>query len=68
IRRQLADAGHPLFGDRRYHGSCPRKLSRLFLHCRRLAFIDPFSKQQVDVNCPMPKELSKFLSQLGIEL
>ncbi len=67
IRRQLSDAGHPLFGDRRYRGSCPRKLSRLFLHCRRLAFIDPFTKQQVDINCPLPKELAKFLLELGIK-
>jgi len=60
IRRQLADAGHPLYGDRRYKGPCPRKLPRLFLHCRDLAFIDPFSKQQIEVNCPLPKELSRF--------
>jgi len=67
IRRQLADAGHPLYGDRRYRGLCPRKLPRLFLHCRRLAFIDPFSKQQIDINCSLPKELSRFLPQLGLE-
>ncbi|NOQ41769.1 MAG: hypothetical protein GQ563_04635 [Desulfuromusa sp.] len=69
IRRQLADAGHPLYGDRRYKGPCPRKLPRLFLHCRQLAFIDPFSRQQVEVevNCPLPKDLSRFLPQLGLE-
>lgn len=67
IRRQLADVGHPLFGDRRYHGPCPKKLSRLFLHCCCLAFIDPFNKQQIAINCPLPKDLVKFLSQLGIE-
>ena len=64
IRRQLADAGHPLYGDRRYKGPCPRKLSRLFLHCRDLAFIDPFSKQRIEVNCPLPKELSRFFHSL----
>lgn len=67
IRRQLADAGHPLFGDQRYRGPCPRKLSRLFLHCRRLAFIDPFNKQQIDINCPLPIDLTRFLPQVGIE-
>ncbi len=67
IRRQFSDAGHPLFGDRRYRGICHRKLPRLFLHCRRLTFVDPFSKQQVDINCPLPKELARFLPQLGIE-
>ncbi len=67
IRRQLADAGHPLYGDRRYKGPCPRKLSRLFLHCRKLAFIDPFSHQRIEVDCPLPKDLSRFLPQLGID-
>ena len=33
IRRQLADRGHPLFGDRRYGGPCPPGLQRLFSHC-----------------------------------
>ncbi len=67
IRRQLADAGHPLFGDHRYHGPCSGKLSRLFLHCRRLAFIDPFSKQQIDISCPLPADLNRFLPLIGIE-
>ncbi|MEA3544929.1 MAG: RluA family pseudouridine synthase [Thermodesulfobacteriota bacterium] len=67
IRRQLADAGHPLYGDRRYKGPCPRKLPRLFLHCRKLAFVDPFSHQRREVNCPLPKDLSRFLPQIGID-
>lgn len=67
IRRQLADAGHPLYGDRRYRGPCPKKLSRLFLHCRQLAFCDPFSQQQVEVNCPLPKDLANILPQLELE-
>ena len=66
IRRQLADVGHPLYGDRRYKGPCPRKLSRLFLHCRSLAFTDPFSHQRIEVSCPLPKDLNRFLLQLGI--
>ncbi|MEE4252966.1 MAG: RluA family pseudouridine synthase [Desulfuromusa sp.] len=68
IRRQLADAGHPLFGDKRYKGPCPRKLSRLFLHCRSLAFTDPFSHQRIEVNCPLPKDLNRFLPQIDIGL
>ncbi len=67
IRRQLAAAGHPLFGDHRYHGPCSGKLSRLFLHCRRLAFTDPFNNQQIDINCPLPIDLNRFLPLLGIE-
>jgi RluA family pseudouridine synthase len=66
IRRQLADAGHPLYGDRRYHGLCPRKLSRLFLHCRRLVFSDPFSRQHIDINSPLPDDLKRFLPLVDI--
>ncbi len=67
IRRQLADAGHPLYGDRRYKGPCPRKLYRLFLHCKKLAFSDPFSKQSINIECPLPKDLSRVLPQLGLD-
>ncbi len=67
IRRQLADAGHPLYGDRRYHGLCPRKLPRLFLHCRQLTFRDPFSKHDINVNSPLPNELKRFLPLVDVD-
>ncbi len=63
IRRQLADQGHPLFGDRRYGGPCPAGLQRMFLHCCRLAFVDPFSAAMVEIESPLPEELKIFLSQ-----
>ena len=66
IRRQLADLGHPLFGDRRYQGPCPKNLSRLFLHCHNLAFIDPFSKQTIDIYCSLPDTLESFLERINI--
>ncbi len=61
IRRQLAELGHPLFGDRRYRGPCPPQLPRMFLHCCRLSFVDPFSGAPVSVNSPLPEELQNFL-------
>lgn len=66
IRRQLADLGHPLFGDRRYHGPCPKNLGRLFLHCQNLAFVDPFNKQTIDIGCPLPETLERFLKRIDI--
>lgn len=66
IRQQFAAAGHPLFGDRRYRGPCPKSLSRLFLHCRRLAFIDPFSGTKIDIGSPLPGDLVNFLPEAGI--
>lgn len=60
IRRQLAATGHPLYGDQRYGGPCPANLERLFLHCSRLAFVDPFSGAQLDMASPLPEDLQVF--------
>lgn len=68
IRRQLADQGHPLFGDKRYRGPCPEQLPRLFLHCCRLAFVDPFNGTPIDIVSPLPDDLAAYLPQLGIQL
>ena len=64
IRRQLADAGHPLAGDRRYRGPALPVLQRLFLHCCRLALDSPFDGSRLEVDCPLPGELSAVLSSL----
>ncbi|OQY18957.1 MAG: hypothetical protein B6I36_05630 [Desulfobacteraceae bacterium 4572_35.1] len=61
IRRQLSDIGHPLFGDRRYGGQLPPTLERMFLHCCRLAFVDPFSGVMVEIESPLPGSLKSFL-------
>ncbi len=66
IRRQFSETGHPLFGDRRYRGPCPPELSRLFLHCSRLSFTDPFHGQQIDISCPLPDELLAFLEKINL--
>ncbi|MBE0504878.1 MAG: RluA family pseudouridine synthase [Desulfuromonadales bacterium] len=66
IRRQLAEIGHPLFGDKRYGGPYPSDLPRLFLHCHRLAFLDPCSGQPIDCEVPLPADLAGFLEHCGI--
>lgn len=68
IRRQLAELGHPLFGDKRYRGPCPPELPRLFLHCCRLAFIDPFSAAPITIEASLPDDLANFLPQVDIEI
>jgi len=67
IRRQLADAGHPLAGDRRYRGPAPAGLDRLFLHCFRLALHDPFDQRPVNIFSDLPTDLLAMLAVLGIE-
>ena len=68
IRKQLAEQGHPLFGDSRYRGPCPQDLPRMFLHCCRLAFVDPFCAAPVEINSPLPDDLATFLARLKIEV
>ena len=68
IRRQFQQIGHPLFGDQRYGGSCPDNLSRLFLHCQQIAFIDPFTDIPLIITSPMPPELLVFLEDTGVEV
>lgn len=67
IRVQLAELGHPIFGDRRYGGPCPRALARIFLHCRSLAFIDPFSGAALKVESPLPDELGNFMPTCNVK-
>jgi RluA family pseudouridine synthase len=66
IRRQLADAGHPLAGDARYRGPTPAGLKRLFLHCSRLSLHDPVDQTPVDIVSELPAELAAALSALGM--
>lgn len=65
IRRQFQQIGHPLYGDSRYRGPCPVNLSRLFLHCRQLAFVDPFTNSPLKIMSPLPQDLRVFHERLG---
>jgi RluA family pseudouridine synthase len=66
IRRQLADAGHPLVGDRRYGGPDIPGLDRLFLHCRYLELTDPFGPDRLVARSPLPPELRAELAAQGL--
>jgi len=66
IRRQLAAFGLPILGDARYGVAAPPGLSRMFLHCRLLAFEDPFDKTPLVLESPLPAELSAFLQTCGL--
>lgn len=68
IRRQLAAAGHPLAGDRRYGGALLAGLHGVFLHCRRLSLTDPFDGTPLRVEVPLPSPLQRVLQGLGMIL
>jgi 23S rRNA pseudouridine1911/1915/1917 synthase len=60
IRVHMAYMGYPLVGDDLYGGS-REYLDRQALHCRRIQFIHPISKKQMEFTTPMPKEMEKLL-------
>lgn len=66
IRVHLAEAGHPVAGDRRYGSGRPAKirLARLFLHAHRLAFRHPVSGRPLAFLSPLPNELASALKSV----
>ncbi|MCD4689094.1 MAG: RluA family pseudouridine synthase [Desulfuromonadaceae bacterium] len=66
IRRQLADAGHPLIGDRRYGGPSIRNHQQPFLHCSTLAWPNSTDGQRLTVSCPLPQDLQHLLLAAGL--
>lgn len=65
-RRQLADAGWPIAGDRRYGGTPWPGLAHPFLHCCRLRFPLVATQQVRQVDCPLPAQLCTVLASLGL--
>ena len=65
LRKQLAAIGYPIIGDKKY-----TKKSQLFkdngkeklqLHARGIIFQNPISGKLINVKCPPPVHMKKFL-------
>jgi RluA family pseudouridine synthase len=65
-RQQLAAAGWPIVGDRRYGGPLWPGLDHPFLHCHRLIFPALDDGQPRQVNCPLPSPLAELLIAAGL--
>ncbi|MEI9814481.1 MAG: RluA family pseudouridine synthase [Acidobacteriota bacterium] len=63
IRVHLASLGHPVASDPIY-GIRSAPGPRLFLHAWRIAFDSPATKQRVQVEAPVPPELTNWLAGL----
>ncbi|MBQ8623195.1 MAG: RluA family pseudouridine synthase [Oscillospiraceae bacterium] len=55
IRVHMAHIGHPLAGDGLYGGDA--SLERQGLHCGRLEFVHPITKEKVELFAPLPKDI-----------
>jgi 23S rRNA pseudouridine955/2504/2580 synthase len=65
-RRQLAAAGWPIVGDRRYGGPSWPGLDHPFLHCHRLCFPALATQQLRQVDAPLPARLAGILAAIGL--
>jgi 23S rRNA pseudouridine1911/1915/1917 synthase len=61
IRVHLANARHPVAGDRLYGG---KAAGRIFLHAWRIGFVSPATGERVAVEAPLPEELEAWLARL----
>jgi 23S rRNA pseudouridine1911/1915/1917 synthase len=63
IRVHLAAIGLPVAGDTVYGRPRELSLERQFLHAGRLAFPHPFTEERVDVESPLPADLTAALAR-----
>jgi 23S rRNA pseudouridine1911/1915/1917 synthase len=63
IRVHLQAIGHPVCGDPEYGIPGVLGLERQFLHATRLAFDHPMTGERVEVNSPLPADLSEALAR-----
>jgi 23S rRNA pseudouridine1911/1915/1917 synthase len=68
IRVHLAAVGHPILGDARYGGGGAEAgalgLRRPFLHSWRIAFDHPVTGERIELESPLPPDLSAALERV----
>lgn len=68
IRVHLSSIGHPVAGDRLYGAPARveglKPLERYFLHAHRIRFLQPFTRQPLVIESPLPEELRSWIDQL----
>ncbi len=68
IRIHCQYLGHPIAGDDKYgifelnKSLAKIGLKRMFLHAHHIQFKHPINNQVIDIECPLPDELSNFLA------
>lgn len=69
IRVHMASIGHPLIGDSIYAGErkCPFHLEGQTLHAMTLGFIQPNTKEYIEVNAPLPEYFEHLLTCLRVK-
>lgn len=65
IRVHMSHIGYPLIGDPMY-GQPSEQIGRQALHCAKVAFEHPVSRNVVEVVCKLPDDMEKLCEQLGL--
>jgi 23S rRNA pseudouridine1911/1915/1917 synthase len=69
IRIHLAEAGHPLLGERVYvkgYAGTPLEAPRLMLHAAELGFRHPQTERELDFEQPIPDDMQRVLERLRV--
>jgi 23S rRNA pseudouridine1911/1915/1917 synthase len=66
IRVHFAAIGHPVAGDPLYARRDPLGVGRQFLHSHRLAFLHPFTGEDLMFSAPLPADLESVLARLRV--
>jgi len=68
IRVHLASIGHPVAGDRLYGAPArsvgPAPPGRFFLHAHRIRFAHPITGRPVEIESPLPADLTAWMEKL----
>lgn len=65
VRAHLAAIGAPIVGDALYGGRPDARLHRFFLHAARLGLVHPRTRQRLEVEAPLPADLSAVRGHLA---
>ncbi|MFV0516931.1 MAG: RluA family pseudouridine synthase [Aminipila sp.] len=64
IRVHMSHIGHPVLGDHLYGGENPWLIERQALHARYLSFYHPVSKEFMEVEAELPKDMLETIEKL----
>lgn len=62
IRVHMQAIGHPVVGDPQYGGKLTYGLKRQFLHATKLSFVHPITGEPLEIESPLPSDLSAALN------
>lgn len=65
VRIHLAEAGHPVLGDRLYGGRARQAAPRLALHAAGLGLVHPVTGEKLAFELPLPDDLARLRRDLA---